>query len=754
MESSKTHQVEEPKVHSTGHYLLYLIGPIILTAVSFWLHVYEIDSNKHVIWDEAHFAKFGAYYNRHEFYHDVHPPLGKMLCGLSEYLSGFNNTDFKFESGHHYPTDINIRFMRLFQACFSSLITPVCYFTCRQLGFDLWSTYFISITVCLQISLIVLGKFVLLDSFLIFFIAATFMCLARMYRLRHREGTRTWKAWLFITGICIGCACSVKWVGLFVTAVVGLYTILDLWLKFWDTTHFSWKKYSKCWFYRVVDLIVVPVFIYLLCFKIHYALLYKPGSGSGSMSTLFQVNLRQTDIGAQPRFVSIDSQVTIRSQGLSPNLLHSHSQLYPDGSNQHQVTTYGYKDANNIWRFRPARENGLKVGKYIKDGDTVRLQHTSTHANLHSHEIHGHVSKQYQEVSGYGDEKVGDQKDDWIFEIVSQVHSSNQTYASIHETDEMYYDYIHPVSTTFRLRHRYLGCYLATTGLSYPAWGFKQGEVICKPAAPLGSISAKFDKSTWWNIESVETHFIPADHEYSYPKSSFLSDFLTTQHAMMASNNGLVPDEDKFDPIASSWWEWPLLRGGIRMSSFAQWLRRYYMFESPFTMWFSTICVFAFVAIMIRVAFLWQHQSIVIDQETAARLLMMGVAPFLGWIFHYLPFIIMGRITYFHHYTPALYFAIFVTGFVIDFLTKRLGKHLKAAVYIVLYGCVIYSFYLFSPTCLGMTGSLDKYNYMDWFKDWEMANYTPFSIGAIWEHTQGDLLASWRYASNMVKSKL
>lgn len=734
------------------NYLEPVLGPLLLTAVAFYLRSYHLAENKHVIWDEAHFAKFGAFYNRHEFYHDVHPPLGKMLCGLSEYLSGFKNSKFMFESGKSYPRDINIKQMRLFQVVFSTLVVPMCYYTCKQMQLSLWSTYLISLNACFEISFIVLGKFVLLDNFLIFFITASFMCFSRVFNLRKREGSRLWKVWMLLTGASIGCACSVKWVGLFVTAVIGLYVILDLWIKFWDTQHFTWKKYSRCWAYRIIYLIIVPIMMYLLFFKIHYALLYKPGTGSGSMSTLFQVNLRQTDIGDQPRLVKLDNTVTIRSQGPSPNLLHSHPQLYPDGSNQHQVTTYGYKDTNNVWTFRPARED-WSYTDYLKDGDVIRLKHTNTAANLHSHEIHGHVSPEFYEVSGYGDEAIGDEKDDWVFEVMDQIHSSNTTYANVNEQDPEYFDYIHPVSTSFRLRHKYLGCYLATTGKAYPAWGFKQGEVICKPAAPKDSFRARFDKSTWWNIESVEKSNVPLDHEYKYPKSSFLDDFLMTQRAMMASNNGLIPDDDKDDVISSSWWEWPLLRGGIRMSSWSSYERRYYMFDSPFVMWSTTAAVLVFVLIMLRLAILWQRQALFLDESTTSRLLITGVAPFLAWFIHYLPFIIMGRVTYFHHYTPALYFAVFVAAFVVDYLTHGFNKYLKASIYISLYSMLLYFFYLFGPTALGMTGRVDSYKYINWLHEWTMSEYAPFSIEAIWEHTRDDLIDTYKYVKSLVPLK-
>lgn len=68
----------------------------------------------------------------HDFYFDVHPPLGKILVGFSGWLGGYNGS-FNFDSGATYPAHVNYGAMRIFNAAFGALMVPVAYLTCVQL---------------------------------------------------------------------------------------------------------------------------------------------------------------------------------------------------------------------------------------------------------------------------------------------------------------------------------------------------------------------------------------------------------------------------------------------------------------------------------------------------------------------------------------------------------------------------------------------------------------------------------------------
>lgn len=409
-----------------------------------------------------------------------------MLVGLSGYLAGYNGS-FEFKSGETYPDDVNYTFMRIFNALFGAVTIPLAYYTARELNFKRPAVWLVTLMVLCENSYATISRFILLDSMLLCFTFTTVLCWSRFHRLQHKSFSVEWIIWLFLTGLSIGCVCSVKWVGLFATALVGLYTAEDLWNKFGDLKMPKIELASHV-VARVFGLIVIPAIVYMFSFYVHFLILENSGPGDAQMSSLFQANLRGTEVGKDsPLEIAMGSRVTIKNMGYGGGLLHSHVQTFPEGSGQQQVTCYHHKDANNDWFFYPNRSQPQYDPEaplsFIADKQVVRLIHAQTGRNLHSHAVAAPMTKADWEVSCYGNTTVGDEKDHWRVEVVSDAASSDRSR-------------IRTLTTAFRLKHVELGCYLRAGTVNLPQWGFKQIETTCvKKPNPR-------DVYTHWNVES------------------------------------------------------------------------------------------------------------------------------------------------------------------------------------------------------------------------------------------------------------
>lgn len=247
----------------------------------------------------------------------------------------------------------------------------------------------------------------------------------------------------------------------------------------------------------------------MITFKIHFLILNHSGPGDSQMSSLFQANLVGNDFSRNPLGqstcigylivadpflaileVALGSKITLKNMGWGGGLLHSHVQTFPVGSLQQQVTCYHYKDENNDWIIlprwdEPAYDPNAPL-RFLKDGDVVRMKHSPTSRNLHSHPIPAPVTKLNHEVACYGNETVGDLQDHWAIEIVDDVKRGSKSN----------FERIHSLTTRLRFRHVHLGCYLRAANAILPQWGFKQIEVSCdKENNPE-------DIHTHWNVES------------------------------------------------------------------------------------------------------------------------------------------------------------------------------------------------------------------------------------------------------------
>ena len=490
---------------------------------------------------------------------------------------------------------------------------------------------------------------------------------------------------------------SVKWVGLFVTALVGLYTAEDLWNKFGDY-RMPKARYAMHWGARIFGLIVIPTIVYMASFWAHFTILNRSGPGDAQMSSLFQANLKGTDLRDSPLEAAFGAKVTIKNMGYGGGLLHSHVQTYPEGSTQQQVTCYHHKDANNEWFFHPIRTqpplDSEADPRFFGNGDTIRFIHAQTGRNLHSHSVAAPITKKHNEVSCYGNLTVGDDKDNWVVEVVSDAASRD-------------YSRIRTLTTAFRLKHASLGCYLRAGNVNLPQWGFKQIEVTCtKDNKPR-------DVFTHWNIESHKNDKLPTADRKAF-RSPFLRDFIHLNVAMMTSNNALVPDPDKQDDLASQWWQWPILNVGLRMCSWDDSVVKYFLLGNPIVYWGTTASLGVFGLLSLVYLVRWQRGYTDMTKEEFDAYKFAGVYAVIGWVFHYIPFVIMARVTYVHHYYPALYFAILTAGFLVHHTTRKLPSAVYWVVYGVLYTVIIGLFVLFIPISFGMVGSNEQFKYLKW----------------------------------------
>ncbi|KAJ3197093.1 Protein O-mannosyltransferase 2 [Irineochytrium annulatum] len=328
-------------------------------------------------------AKFASYYIKREFYFDVHPPLGKMLLGFSGLLAGYNGS-FGFDSGAKYPESVNYGVMRIFAALFGAMMVPVSYLTAVELHLSQPACILMALMVMMDTATLTISRFILLDSMLLFFTSLSAYCLVtfRNYQ-RTRVVHLAWSYWR-VAGMCrkvefvvynrMLTFYSVKWVGLFAIALVGFYTIADLWDMLGDLS-MPPVVYAKHWVSRVVFLIIVPIAVYMFCFALHFWILNRSGPGDAQMSSLFQAGLQGNDYYTNPLEIAYGSKVSLKNNGRGGGLLHSHTQKYPGGSGQQQVTCYHHKDTNNVWIVsKPwgVNETSAEV-EYVKNGDIVRL---------------------------------------------------------------------------------------------------------------------------------------------------------------------------------------------------------------------------------------------------------------------------------------------------------------------------------------------------------------------------------------------
>lgn len=180
----------------------------------------------------------------------VHPPLGKWLIGFGEWAFGYQDAETKISVPGHLMTtapEFGWRFAAAVAGTLSVLLLV-------RIGRRLFRSTTLGCAAGLLLALdgfhLVLSRTALLDIFLLLFVLAAFGALVLDRDARRRRwaraldegldpsrpgragrppaGWRNWPWWRLLAGVLLGCACSVKWSGIYFLPAFALLVI------FWE----------------------------------------------------------------------------------------------------------------------------------------------------------------------------------------------------------------------------------------------------------------------------------------------------------------------------------------------------------------------------------------------------------------------------------------------------------------------------------------------------------------------------------------
>ena len=233
---------------------------IFLGIFTFLTRFFNLSFPKRVVFDEAHFGLYATKYFSHQYYFDIHPPLGKMLLALAGFF-GKIKPGFNFEINSFYG-DFNFLALRFLPALFGSLLVLLIYFFVKEMGFSRRVSFLSGFMILFDNAFLVQSRLILLDIILVFLI---FLSLY-LFILSRKFSPLSFKWYLcnIFLSLALGGAISIKWTGFGALAIVWFFIIFE------DRLFSKPKKEILA---RLGLIFIAPFLIYFLIFAIHFYLL-------------------------------------------------------------------------------------------------------------------------------------------------------------------------------------------------------------------------------------------------------------------------------------------------------------------------------------------------------------------------------------------------------------------------------------------------------------------------------------------------
>lgn len=495
--------------------------------------------------------------------------------------------EFLFENiGDSYITNkVPYVAYRAMPASMGALTVSTVFLIMWESGYSLPATILASALLLLDNAHVGQTRLILLDATLVLFMALSIYCYIRFYKLRHAPFGRKWWKWLLLTGICMSCVISTKYVGAFTFFSIGVPVMIDLW-DLLDVNRkqgaLSVVQFTQHFIARTVGLIIVPFIMYLFWFQVHFTILSRSGPGDDFMTPQFQETLSDNLMTQASVGIDYFDNISMRHKETKV-YLHSHTDRYPlryeDGrisSQGQQVTGYPHNDTNNLWQIIPT--NGIEgEGHHVYNGAIVRLRHLVTDTWLLTHDVASPYFPTNQEFTTVPLEDAnGSRYNDTLFEIRIDGAKANSEF----RTKSSHFKLIHVPTRVAMWTH--------TTPL--PDWAYKQAEIN-------GNKNALQSSNTWYveDIVGIPEGSPRLIKEIKKPKSlPFFTKYLELQRAMFHHNNALTSSH----PYASFPIQWPFLLRGVSFWTENETKSQIYFLGNPIGWWFASSILAVFAGII------------------------------------------------------------------------------------------------------------------------------------------------------------
>lgn len=482
-------------------------------------------------------------------------------------------------------------------------------------------------------------RFIFLDTILLLSIMAVIYSCIRFYRyqvINSTSFTKEWYFWLVQIGFWLSCAMSCKYIGVMSYLSVGIFVACNLWQLCRSDRCPSVRLFLRHFVQRLNYLVLLPFVLYLFWFWVHFKILKYGSDDNQFMSETFQdsLELKPEYLGKIDQFeVHYYDNITIRHD-VTGVFLGDFSQTGPIAV----VNTSSY--AGVVWEVQPVlSEDGTVTDDIAALNDMVRFRNIDTGKYL---------STANNSKSGIDYLSIGD-----ISYAVDEYYFTVFQLLPVRPVDS--YHNVNTNRTVFKIFNE--------KAISLVSVSLDNDTI---PESGQARIRATTDPDQYefagndWQVDNIMNMNDQRKEEVlekeviEYP---FFSKWTELQHSMFMYNNDLSSDH----AFASHPSTWPLSLSGVLYWTNAEKRDQIYLIGNIITWWFQSFSLLAYVLIIICDNIHIKFSNRLVSQY---REVIYGpiLFLFLAWCCHYLPFFLMKRQKFLHHYLPAQMIACVFTA--------------------------------------------------------------------------------------------